>query len=1039
MKRYVLSLFLTAIFAANLYADEKAFQALKYRNVGPSRGGRSTAVTGVPGEIHTFFMGTAGGVWKTINAGQTWENVSDGHFETGSIGAIAVSDSDPNVIYVGTGQGTIRGNVAIGVGVYKSVDGGKTWVHSGLRNAGQIQEILIHPKNENLVYAAAIGNAFVPNEDRGLFRSKDGGKTWEKVLYISSKTGIVDISMNPENPRILYAAAWTGQRKPWTIVSGSEESALYKSVDGGDTWKKLAGGLPEGLVGKIGVAVSPVNPNRVWAIVEAPEDGLFRSEDAGETWKRLETDQKRRLWQRAWYYQHIYADPRDEQKLYVLNVDQFRSRDGGTTFEEITVPHGDGHDLWINPQDTRIMVMGTDGGASVTLDEGKSWSTLLNQPTAEIYFVTTDNNFPYRIAGAQQDNSTIAMSSRLAPGLTKFDQWKDAGGGESGHIGFDFTNPDVVFAGSYGGEITRTNFKTGEYRSVMAYPQMEIGLAARDLRYRFNWNAPLRISRHDPKVIYYASQFIHKTTNEGQSWEVISPDLSRNDKSKQDYSGEPITKENTGIEVYSNVQSFEESPVRAGILWAGSDDGLVHVSQDGGKSWNKVTPSGVPDWATIVSIEASPHDAARAFVVAHKYRLGDWRPFIFRTTDYGKNWTLLTNGKNGIPSDVPTRAVREDPAARGILYAATDKGIFVSMDDGAKWQSLQLNLTIVPVTDLRIAQNDLVASTQGRSFWILDDLTVIHQIAAGVISGSKPALLKPRDTYRMRMRNSDENPPNGAMIFYYLPQETKQEITLSISDSQGKLIQDFSSERMPHPNPDFPYGFMGRYDGDRKLTNKAGLNRFVWDMRYPVVDFPKGTIIWGFLGGPRAVPGTYRATLKIGDQQHHQTFQILKDPRVTATQKDLEAQFAYQIELRDRLNAIYAAVRSIRETRTQSADAVTRLSKSGKDTAALQKMSDSLARKLTAIEEEVMQPRNFADQDTENYPTKLDNQYGYIHMLLDQTDSRPTDGQVERLRDLNRELDAQLSQLKTVLSTDVAAFNRMAEELGASAIMVGSQ
>ncbi len=1035
---FLSGLILFVCIHTNVFGDEK-FQALKYRNIGPTRGGRCSAVTGVPGKTHTFLMGNAGGVWRTDNAGQSWENISDEFFESGSIGAIAVAESDPNVIYVGTGQATIRGNVALGVGIYKSQDGGKTWSHSGLRNAGQIAEIRIHPKDENLVYAAVVGNAFVPNEERGLFRSKDGGKSWEKILYISARTGVVDISMDATNPRVLYAAAWTGQRKPWTIVSGSEESALYKSVDGGDQWKKLSGGLPEGLVGKIGVAVSPVRPNRVWAIVEAPEDGLFRSDDAGESWTRLETNQSRRLYQRAWYYMHIYADPRDEQKVYVLNVDQFRSRDGGTTFETIDVPHGDGHDLWINPQDTRIMVMGTDGGASVTLDEGKNWSTLLNQPTAEIYNVAVDNGFPYRVYGAQQDNTTISLPSRALPGLTPYEYWKDAGGGESGHIGFDFQNVDIVYAGSYGGEITRTNFKTGEFRSVMAYPQMEIGLAARDLRYRFNWNAPLRVSKHDPKTIYYASQFIHKTTNEGQSWEVISPDLSRNDKSKQGYSGEPITYENTGIEVYSNVLAFEESPIKAGVLWAGSDDGLVHVSDDHGKTWRNVTPPGTPDWGTINSIEPSPHDPAKAYVVVHKYRLGDMRPYIFRTADYGKKWNLLTSGKNGIPEDTPTRAVREDPIRTGFLYAATEKGIYVSFDDGRKWESLQLNLPVVPVTDLRVNQNDLVASTQGRSFWILDDLTVLHQIGSGGIQQRKPVLLKPRDTYRMRMQNSQDNPPNGAMIFYYLPEETKEEVVLAISDANGQLIQEFYSTRLPHPNPEFPYGFMGRYDGDRKLTSNAGLNRFVWDLRYPVVDFPKGTIIWGFLGGPRAAPGTYKATLRIGAMQQHQTFQILKDPRVTASQKDLEDQFIFQLQIRDRLNQIYAGVRELREAREQSIDAVARLSKHGKDISQLKKMSEDLGVKLSAVEEELMQPKNRADQDTENYPTKLDNQLGYVFMLLDATDSRPTDGQVERFRDLSREIDGQLVKLKTILNTDVAAFNKAAEALGATAVLVGSE
>jgi photosystem II stability/assembly factor-like uncharacterized protein len=1037
MQNYVILLLLFLSIGPNLLASSPAFDALKYRNVGPSRGGRCSAVTGVPGQMHTFLMGTAGGVWKTTNAGQSWQNISDGFFESGSIGAIAVSEADPNVIYVGTGQATIRGNVALGAGVYKSVDGGKTWKHSGLRKAGQIAKIRIHPDNENLVYLAALGNAFTPNEERGLFRSKDGGKTWEKILYISNKTGVVDLVMDAANPRVLYAAAWTGQRKPWTIVSGSEESALYKSEDGGDHWRKLSAGLPQGLVGKIGVALSPVKPNRVWALVEAQEGGLFRSEDAGETWKRLETDQTRRLYQRAWYYMHIFADPRDEQKVYILNVDQFRSRDGGSTFETIDVPHGDGHDLWIHPEDTRVMIMGTDGGASVSLDEGKNWSTLLNQPTAEIYNVNVDNAFPYRLYGAQQDNTTISLPSRALSSLTPYEHWRDVGGGESGHIGFEFQNLDVVYSGSYGGEITRVNLKTGEYRSVMAYPQMEIGLAARDLRYRFNWNAPLRVSKHNPKTIYYASQFIHRTTDEGQTWQVISPDLSRNDKSKQGYSGEPITSENTGIEVYSNVLSFEESPIRGGVFWAGSDDGLVHVSDDDGKTWRSVTPSGAPEWGTVNSVEPSRHDPAKAYVVIHKYRLGDLQPYIFRTGNYGKSWTLLTTGKNGIPEDVPTRVVREDPLKKGILYAGTEKGIYVSFDDGGKWESLSLNLPVVPVTDLRPHQNDLVVSTQGRSFWILDDLTVIHQVADGNLRAGKPVLLKPRDPYRMRMRKSEENPPNGAMIFYNLPQEIKSEVTLRISDSTGRLIQVFSSEHPPDPNPEFPYEFMGKYDGDRKLTKKKGLNRFVWDLRYPVVDFPARTIIWGFLGGTRAAPGMYKATLKIGQWQQDQTFAILKDPRVTVSDEELTEQFAFQMQIHGRLNQIYRAVRMVREARAQSEAVVTRLGRNGKDVKKLQGMSDQLASNLTAVEEELMQPKNEADQDTENYPTKLDNQLGYVYTQLEYTDSRPTQGQRERVRDLEREIDAQISKLKGILNTDLVAFNQAAAEMGALAVTVG--
>jgi photosystem II stability/assembly factor-like uncharacterized protein len=1038
MRKLILlfTLFLCSICAA-AEIDSKQLQALKYRNIGPSRGGRCAAVSGVIGEPNTFYQGTAGGVWKSVNAGQSWENISDKFFESGSIGAIAVADSNPSIIYVGTGQSTIRGNVATGVGMYKSVDAGKTWKHIGLRKVGQIGRIRIHPTNPNLVYVAVIGNPWVPNEERGLYRSKDGGENWEKIFYISPKTGFADLAMDLNNPKVLYASAWTAQRKPWTIISGSEESGLYKTNDGGDKWEKLKGGLPQGVVGKIGVAVSPANSERIWALVEAKDGGLFRSDNAGETWTLLKTNQKRRLYQRPWYYMHIFADPKDAQKVYILNVDEFRSRDGGNTFEVIDVPHGDGHDLWINPSDTRMMVFGSDGGAAVTMDEGKNWSTLLNQPTAEMYYVTVDNQFPYRVYGAQQDNSTISIASRNTSGkATPYEDWRELGGGESGHIGFAFSNPDIVYAGSYGGEITRLNVKTGELKNVMAYPQMEIGLAARDLRYRFNWNGPLRVSMHNPNELYFASQYVHRSTDEGHSWQVISPDLSRNDISKQDYAGEPITYENTGIEVYGNVLSFEESPVKAGVFWAGSDDGLVHVTDDNGKTWRNVTPSAMPEWGSVNTIEASPHDAARAFISVLKYKLGDYHPYVFRTDDFGKSWTLLTSGSNGISSDNPARVVREDPARKSLLYAGTENGMYVSFDDGQNWKSLQLNLPIVPVTDLEIHDNDLVASTQGRSFWILDDLTVVHQVASST-TAKTASLLQPRNTYRMRMPKSDSNPPNGALIFYSLPEEVKGEITLQIYDSKGNVIQTFSSEYASKPDLEFPYDIMGTYAGDRKLTKNAGLNRFVWDLRYPVIDFAPGTIVWGYLGGVKVAPGTFKATLNIGDWNQSQTFTVLKDPRSSASQQDLDEQFAFEMQIQDRLNELYRAVKQIRSVRQQAHDLTGKVATSGKDDSGLKKASDSLWQKLTEIEDELMQPRNEADQDTENYPTKIDNQLAYIYMHLDYSDSRPTEGQKERVNDLFKEIDVQLAKLKSVLQTDVAAFNKLAVAAGVTPVSVG--
>lgn len=1022
----------------NVVVPPTRFQALKYRNVGPTRGGRSTAVAGVVGEPHTFFMGTAGGVWKTVNAGQSWENISDGFFETGSIGAIAVAESDPNVVYVGTGQATLRGNVSPGRGVYKSTDGGRTWRHAGLPQAGQIGRIRVHPREADLVYAAVVGNAFGPGEERGVFRSKDGGRTWEKVLYISPKTGVIDLALNPRNPRVLYATAWTGERKPWTIVSGSEECGLFKSTDAGDTWKRLEGGLPRGLVGKTGVAVSPANPDRVWALVEAEDGGLFRSDDAGGTWKRLETNAKRKLVQRAWYYMHVFADPRDEQTVYVLNVQQFRSRDGGVTFERIkNVPHGDGHDLWINPDDSRILVYASDGGTSVSLDRGETWSTLKNQPTAEIYYVTVDEQFPYRIYGAQQDNTTISILSRAPESLTPYEDWRDVGGCEDGQIAVDPRDPHIVYAGCYGGEITRTNVATGETRFILTYPQMEVGLAPRDLRYRFNWNAPIRISPHDPRVLYHCSQVVHRSTNEGQRWEVVSPDLSRNDKTKQDYAGEPITKENTGVEVYANILAFEESPHQAGLLWAGSDDGLVHLSRDAGKTWTNVTPAAMPEWGAVNMIELSPHAAGRAFLAVHKYKLRDPRPYLFRTDDYGRTWTLLTSGTNGIPADVPTRVVREDPRRRGLLYAGTESGIFVSFDDGRRWQPFQLNLPIVPITDLRLHRDDLVVSTQGRSFWVLDDVTPLREAAGGAADAwTTPRLLPPRDTYRMRQAKRDTNPPNGAFIHYWLPAEPKQEVLLEIFDAAGRLVEAFSSEHPPRPNPEFPFDFMGHYGGDRLVPKKAGLNRFVWDLRHPVVDFPAGTIVWGFLGGPRAVPGTYRVKLSMGAWSQEQSLALKKDPRLGASQTDFEAQLALMLRMRTALNRTYDGVRTIRAVRRQAHDIVERLEAAGQDVTPLGKAMAAFAEKLDRLEGELMQPRNEADQDTENFPTQLDNQLAYVYMWLDAGDSRPTDGDLERVRDLEQGLETLSAELGRVLETEVSAFEGLARERGAGAILL---
>ena len=1023
------------------YVDTAAYRALHYRMVGPSRGGRSTTVTGVPGSPHSFFMGSAGGVWRTDDAGTTWRNVSDSAFETGSIGAIAVAPSDPNVVYVGTGQGSIRGNVSIGFGVYKSTDGGRSWRSSGLRGAGQIAKIRVHPTNPDLLYAAVIGNPFGPSDDRGVFRSRDGGASWQKVFFVSVKTGVADLAMDPSNPRVLYAAAWTGQRLPWTIISGSAESGLFKSTDAGDSWVKLAGGLPRGVVGKIGVAISPVNPDRVWAMVEAEPAvaGLYRSDDGGHSWQHFETNQKRKLYQRIWYFTTVFADPKNANALYVLNVDSFHSEDGGQSFQPIAgLPHGDGHDLWINPTDPDILIEANDGGATVSLNHGRTWSTVNNQPTAEMYYVAVDSSFPYRIFGGQQDNTTISVPSMITTGLSSTESWRDVGGCEDANPAVAH-HPNVLYAGCYGGEITRVNLATNEIQNILVYPQGEIGSAPRDLRYRFNWNAPIRVSPHDEHVLYHASQVVHRSTNDGQSWETISPDLSRNDKSKEDFSGAPISYENTGVEVYSNILTFEESPVKQGVLWAGSDDGLVHVSRDNGKSWVDVTPKAMPEWGSVNIVEPSPHEPGRAFVAVLKYMLGDWKPYIFVTNDYGASWALLTNGRNGIPSGTPTRSIREDPVRKGLLYAATEFGVYVSFDDGKRWQPLQLNLPRVPVTDLRVHQSDLIISTQGRSYWVLDDVTPLRQLTPAVASTSM-FLFQPRDTHRVRWAPTPEdgqiaaNSPNGALIFYHFASAATGEVTIDISDSTGATLAHFSSDHLPSPH--HPEMLFGASRSDSLVSRKSGMNRFVWDLRYPEVDIVDSSLVWGFTGGPMVPPGTYSVMLTSGGQHVSRTLRVLRDPRSSATDADLMAQRDLLLRMHGALGRAYDAVRTIRAVRAQSSSLLSRVAAAGHDTAQLAREATALTAKLTSIEEDLSQPRVSGDNDTENFPTKLDGQIAYLSLLAGAGDSRPTVGQRERAADLERELAGQLTRLDAVLRTDLQTFDAHVAQLGLPAMVL---
>ncbi|HYL05667.1 MAG TPA: glycosyl hydrolase [Thermoanaerobaculia bacterium] len=783
--------------------DPERWKALRWREVGPYRGGRSAAVAGVASDRATYYFGGAGGgVWKSTDAGRSWRNVSDGTFG-GSIGAVAVAALDPNVIYAGTGEETVRGNVSEGDGMWKSTDAGKTWKRAGLPDSRHITRIRIHPRNPDLVYAAVLGHLFGPNPQRGVFRSQDGGASWQRVLHVDDSVGAVDLAMDPANPRVLYASMWRVRRTPYSLESGGPGSGLWKSTDGGDTWTDLSHGpgMPKGTLGIIGVTVSPTDSENVYAIVEADGGGVFRSRDGGKTWQK--TSSEHELTQRAWYYNRIFADPADAESVYVVNVFFLHSKDGGKTFSSIKVPHGDNHDLWIDPADPRRMIESNDGGANVSEDGGRTWTPQDNQPTAQIYRVTTDNHFPYRIYGAQQDNSALRIASRgEGQGIGRRD-WEPTAGGESGYILADPRNPDVVYGGSYGGFLVRQNHATGEVRDVNPWPDNPMGAGAAGLEYRFQWNFPIAISPHDPRVLYVGSNVLFKSGDEGQSWTAISPDLTRNDKSRQGPSGGPITKDNTSVEYYDTIFTVAESPLTAGVLWVGSDDGLVHVSRDAGAHWQDVTPAGLPAWSQINSIEASPFDAGAAYFAATLYKADDYHPYLYKTADYGRHWTRIDDG---IDRSHFTRVVRADPVRRGLLFAGTQGGAYVSFDDGGRWQPLQLNLPLVPVTDLTIKEGDLVAATEGRGFWVLDDLEPLRELAADPKLTAAPIhLFTPRPTFHVdgygeaQVRpGTGQNPPGGVVVDYYLrdaPAAGQAPLVIEILDRDGKLIHAYTAAK----------------------------------------------------------------------------------------------------------------------------------------------------------------------------------------------------------------------------------------------------
>ncbi len=1006
--------------------DEKIYNAIEWRNIGPWRGGRSGSVTGVPGKPNLFYFGgTGGGVWKTSDGGRTWKNISDGYFG-GSVGSVAVSDDDPNVIYAGGGEVTVRGNVSSGYGIWKSEDAGKTWKFKGLKDSRHIPRIRIHPRNSELVYAAVLGNIYAPSDERGVFRSKDGGNTWEKVLFVNDEVGAIDLTFDPTNPRILYASTWRVRRTPYSLSSGGEGSGLWKSTDSGDTWKNISRneGLPKkDTLGIIGVTVSPVNPDRVWAIIEAKHGGVFRSDDAGKTWKKLNED--RSLRQRAWYYSRIYADTKDADVVYVMNVRYHKSKDGGKTFKAANAPHGDHHDLWIAPEDPHRMIIADDGGAQISYDGGETWTTYHNQPTAQFYRLTTDNHFPYRIYAAQQDNSAIRILHRTSGNSITEHDWESTAGCECAHIAVDPTNDDIVYGGCYDGLLQRKDHQNDLSRAVNVWPDNPMGHGVEDMKYRFQWNFPIFFSPHDPKKLYTASNHLHVTYNEGQSWETISPDLTRNDPEKQKSSGGPITQDNTAVEYYCTIFAAAESPRVKDLIWVGSDDGLVHVTKDGGKNWENVTPPNMPEWIMINSLEPDPFHDGGCYVAATMYKSGDFKPYLYKTSDYGKTWTKIVKG---IAPEHFTRVVRADPKRQGLLYCGTESGLYISFDDGANWQPFQLNLPIVPITDLAVKNDNLIAATQGRSLWIIDDLTPLHQLT-DEIARKEIHLFQPMPSYRMnggqnkKVKNAGINHPGGVMVYYYLKDKPADstEVKLAFFENDGTLIKEFSNKAKEKSD---------------KLKVKKGSNLFTWNMRYPAAKKFKGMILWwASLNGPKAIPGTYKVKLSVGDREEEGSFVILKDPRSPSTEADFKTQFDFLKEVSDKVTAAHEAIVDIRTVREQLNSFTKRLG-GEENLKALKAKAKDIDSTITAIEKELYQTKNRSRQDPLNFPIRLTNKLAHLNSLTGNGDYPPTEQAIEVKNELVGEIDKLLEAFKAVKEKELPEFNKMVREMEVDAIIL---
>ena len=1034
------SLILLLIFNTNSsnsqeISTEQLYESLEWKFAGPYRGGRSTAVSGVISKPYTFYMGTTGGgVWKTTDAGNNWKNISDGQITVGSIGSISVSESDENVIYVGTGSADPRGNISIGNGIYKSVDSGENWEFIGLPKAGLIGKIEIHPRNSDIVYVAALGNIFGPNAERGVYKTIDGGKNWQKVYFISNKTGARDVEINPDNENEILASFWTVQRKPWTLVDGSDEGGVFMSKDAGKSWKKLTEGLPKGLTGKIQVEYSPANSSRLWAMIQAQkeeEGGLYRSDDGGKTWSRINRDHKLR--QRGWYYSHINADPVNENIIYASNTGFYKSVDGGKTFDErLYTQHGDNHGVWINPNNNKIMINCNDGGANVSLNGGETWSTQLNQPTPEFYRLTVDNQFPFRMYAGQQDNSTISVPSRGLPALTPFQNWFNAGGTECSDIAVHPTDPNIIYSTGYSGEFTYKNLATGEEYQRTPYVHLTEGTRQDDLKYRFQWNYPVFVSKYNPDNVYVGSNVVHVTSDKAVNWDIISPDLTRQllneDEEKADIPGGPIQNDATGVEVYSSIFALEESPHNEGEIWVGSDDGLIHITRDGGKSWVNITPEKIiPYQGTINKIELSSHEPGRAIVAVYNYRNNDFNPYIIVTNDYGENWKIISKN-NGIPSDHFVRAVAEDPERKGLLYAGTEFGAYVSFNDGKSWNSLQMNLPHVPITDMEVTQNDLAISTQGRGFWILDKINVLQDIH---LIDDKPLLFTPEPALRTNLGGGRRS---GGIRFendisFYLPRDYNvDEIELFIKDPSGNIVVDFQERTS--------YLFDVDYDEEKVY---AGTHTVYWDLEHEEPKIQKDFISMYYSAsrgnGPLAVPGTYTVELNVKGEVYSKPLEVRMDPRWKISAQDLEMQFNVSSEVVGLINESQEKLSEMRGIVSQITKFISLTE--GKDYhSEVKDLGNSIIESIKNVENNLYQDKIETSQDEINYPRKWTNHITHLYDRLTTDDQAPNDGMLDRVQELKSDYERYINPYQEIVSVDVPNFTKYLREKGAMGIIL---